>query len=111
MIGAKLAHYEITIHLGTGGMGEVYQATDSKLGRSVAIKLLRATFASDPDRLSRFWREAQLLASLNHPNIAHIYGLEESGDTRSLLPGDWKGVTDRVAFEDDRSVVTRDAGS
>jgi serine/threonine protein kinase len=68
MIGTKLAHYEITSHLGTGGMGEVYQATDSKLGRSVAIKLLPSAFASDPDRLSRFRREAQLLASLNHPN-------------------------------------------
>jgi serine/threonine protein kinase len=85
MIGAKLAHYEITNHLGTGGMGEVYQATDMKLGRSVAIKLLPAAFASDPDRLSRFRREAQLLASLNHPNIAHIYGLEESGDTRCIV--------------------------
>jgi serine/threonine-protein kinase len=85
MIGTKLAHYEITSHLGTGGMGEVYQATDSKLRRSVAIKLLPAAFASDPDRLSRFRREAQLLASLNHPNIAHIYGLEESGDTRCIV--------------------------
>ena len=85
MIGTKLAHYEITSHLGTGGMGEVYQATDSKLGRSVAIKLLPAAFASDPDRLSRFRREAQLLASLNHPNIAHIYGLEESGETRCIV--------------------------
>jgi len=85
MIGTKLAHYEITSHLGTGGMGEVYQATDTKLGRSVAIKLLPAAFASDADRLSRFRREAQLLASLNHPNIAHIYGLEESGDTRCIV--------------------------
>jgi serine/threonine protein kinase/roadblock/LC7 domain-containing protein len=85
MIGTKLAHYEIIRHLGTGGMGEVYQATDSKLGRSVAIKLLPAAFASDPDRLSRFRREAQLLASLNHPNIAHIYGLEESGHTRCIV--------------------------
>ena len=85
MIGSKLAHYEITSHLGTGGMGEVYQAIDSKLGRNVAIKLLPAAFASDPDRLSRFRREAQLLASLNHPNIAHIYGLEESGNTRCIV--------------------------
>jgi serine/threonine protein kinase len=85
MIGTKLAHYEITSHLGTGGMGEVYQATDTKLGRSVAIKLLPAAFASDPERLSRFRREAQLLASLNHPNIAHIYGLEESGDRRCIV--------------------------
>src|SRR5262252_254189 len=84
MIGTKLAHYEITSHLGSGGMGEVYRATDLKLGRSVAIKLLPAAFASDAERLSRFRREAQVLASLNHPNIAHIYGLEESGDTRCI---------------------------
>src|SRR5262249_33441369 len=81
MIGTKLAHYEITSHLGSGGMGDVYQATDSKLGRSVAIKFLSAAFASDSDRLSRFRREAQMLASLNHSNIAHIYGFEEFGDT------------------------------
>src|SRR5215510_8453926 len=64
MIGTKLAHYEITSHLGSGGMGDVYQATDLKLGRSVAIKLLPAEFASDAERLSRFRREAQVLASL-----------------------------------------------
>src|SRR5512138_498282 len=80
MIGTRLAHYEITSHLGTGGMGEVYQATDSKLGRRVAIKLLPAAFASDDERLARFRREAQVLASLNHPAIAQIYGLEEFGE-------------------------------
>jgi len=85
MIGTKLAHYEITSHLGSGGMGDVYQATDSKLGRSVAIKFLPATVASDADRLSRFRREAQVLASLNHPNIAHIYGLEESGGASCIV--------------------------
>ena len=85
MIGTKLAHYEITSHLGSGGMGDVYQAMDSKLGRSVAIKLLPAAFASDPERLARFRREAQVLASLNHPNIAHIYGLEECGDTSCIV--------------------------
>ncbi len=85
MIGTKIAHYKITAHLGTGGMGEVYQAIDSKLGRRVAIKLLPAAFASDAERLSRFRREAQVLASLNHPNIAHIYGLEESGETRCIV--------------------------
>src|SRR5206468_12715052 len=85
MIGTRLAHYEITSHLGSGGMGDVYQATDLKLGRSVAIKLLPAAFASDAERLSRFRREAQVLASLNHPNVAHIYGLEESGDTRCIV--------------------------
>ncbi len=85
MIGTRLAHFTITAHLGSGGMGEVYQATDSKLGRSVAIKLLPAAFASDADRLARFRREAQVLASLNHPNIAHIYGLEESGEMRCIV--------------------------
>ena len=85
MTGTKLAHYEITEHLGSGGMGDVYRATDSKLGRRVAIKLLPAAFAADAERLSRFRREAQVLASLNHPNIAQIYGLEESGDTRCIV--------------------------
>jgi serine/threonine-protein kinase len=66
-------------------MGDVYRATDSKLGRRVAIKLLPAAFASDAERLSRFRREAQVLATLNHPNIAQIYGLEESGDTRCIV--------------------------
>jgi len=75
MIGTKLAHYEITAHLGSGGMGNVYQATDSKLGRSVAVKFLPGSFAHDADRVARFEREARVLASLNHPNIAAIYGL------------------------------------
>src|SRR5271155_483742 len=79
MIGTKLAHYEITAHLGSGGMGDVYRATDLKLKRSVAIKMLPPAFASDSERLSRFRREAQVLASLNHSNIAQIFGLEESG--------------------------------
>ena len=73
MIGTKLAHYEITSHLGSGGMGDVYQATDSKLGRSVAVKFLPEAFARDTDRVARFEREARVLASLNHPNIAAIY--------------------------------------
>jgi serine/threonine-protein kinase len=85
MIGTRLAHYEITAHLGSGGMGDVYQATDTKLNRSVAIKLLPAAFASDAERLLRFGREAQMLAALNHPNIAQIYGIEESGDTRCIV--------------------------
>ena len=66
MIGARLAHFTITAHLGSGGMGDVYQATDSKLGRSVAIKLLPEAFARDADRVARFEREARVLASLNH---------------------------------------------
>src|SRR6476619_5984381 len=85
MIGTKLAHYEIQSQLGIGGMGEVYLATDTKLGRSVAIKILPAMFASDADRLARFRREAQVLAALNHPNIAQIYGIEEAGDTRCIV--------------------------
>lgn len=79
MIGSRLAHYEITSHLGSGGMGDVYQATDSKLGRSVAIKFLPEAFPDDNERVARFEREARVLASLNHPNIAAIHGLEESG--------------------------------
>ena len=85
MIGTQLAHYKITGHLGTGGMGEVYQATDLKLGRSIAIKLLPEEFNQNSDRLLRFEREARLLASLNHPNIAAIHGLEESGGRRFLV--------------------------
>jgi hypothetical protein len=78
MIGSRLSHYEITHHLGSGGMGEVYQATDSKLGRNVAIKLLPAGLAKDEERIARFQREARVLASLNHPHIAGIHGIEES---------------------------------
>jgi len=84
MIGTKLAHYEITNHLGSGGMGEVYQATDTKLGRSVAIKFLPEDFSHDAERLARFQREARVLAFLNHSGIAAIYGLEES-DGRHFL--------------------------
>ena len=85
MIGKTLAHYEITRQLGKGGMGEVYQAKDRKLGRDVAIKVLPEEFAKDTDRVARFQREAKLLASLNHPNIAAIHGLEESGGTNFLV--------------------------
>ena len=77
-VGARLAHYEILQHIGSGGMGEVYRAKDHKLGREVAIKVLPDAFSRNPERIARFRREAQLLASLNHPNIAAIYGLEES---------------------------------
>src|SRR5437762_345481 len=85
MIGTKLAHYEITSHLGSGGMGDVYQATDSKLGRSVAIKFLPEAFSHDSERVARFEREARVLASLNHYNIAAIHGLEESGERKFLV--------------------------
>jgi len=75
--GSRVGPYEVVAELGAGGMGQVYRAHDSKLNRDVAIKVLLAAVASDPDRLARFSREAQVLASLNHPNIAAIYGLEE----------------------------------
>ncbi len=98
MIGKTLAHYEITSQLGKGGMGEVYQAKDLKLGRDVAIKVLPEEFAKDADRVARFQREAKLLASLNHPNIAAIYGLEESGGTNFLVLELVEGetLTDRI---------------
>jgi Tol biopolymer transport system component len=85
MIGKTLSHYQITSEIGKGGMGEVYQAKDTKLGRDVAIKVLPEEFAKDADRVARFQREAKLLASLNHPNIAAIYGLEESDGTHFLV--------------------------
>jgi Tol biopolymer transport system component len=84
-IGSLLGSYEITSPLGEGGMGVVYRARDTKLGRDVAIKVLPDAFAGDPDRLQRFRREAQVLASLNHSNIAQIYGLEESGSTCCIV--------------------------
>jgi serine/threonine-protein kinase len=76
--GSTLAHYRITAAIGAGGMGEVYRATDTKLGREVAIKVLPVELAHDPERLARFEREAKLLASLNHSNIAHVYGFENA---------------------------------
>src|ERR1700731_1201842 len=83
--GTRLGPYEITAALGAGGMGEVYRARDTKLNRDVALKGLPDSFANDPDRMARFTREAQTLASLNHPNVAHIHGLEESGGVRALV--------------------------
>ena len=78
MIGSSLSHYRITAKIGEGGMGEVYRATDDNLGREVAIKVLPGEVASDAERLARFKREAHLLASLSHTNIAAIHGLEEA---------------------------------
>ena len=98
-LGSRLGHYDVTALIGEGGMGQVYQATDTKLNRQVALKILPEAFAKDPDRLARFQREAQVLASLNHPNIAQIHGLEESEGTRALVLELVEGPTlaDRIA--------------
>src|SRR4029077_1737895 len=85
MIGTKLAHYEVTAHLGSGGMGDVYQAADTKLGRSVAIKFLPEAFSHDTERVARFQREARVLAALNHTNIAAIHGLDEINGRHFLV--------------------------
>src|SRR5437016_5226428 len=85
LLGQRLGSYQVACLLGAGGMGEVYQAHDTKLQRDVAIKVLPKRFVDDPDRLGRFRREAQLLASLNHPNIATIHGLEQSDGVHYLV--------------------------
>ena len=84
-LGTRLGPYEVSEQIGVGGMGEVYRATDTNLGRQVAIKVLPDTFLHDPERLARFEREARTLASLNHPNIASIYGLEKADGIRGLV--------------------------
>ena len=84
-VGTRVGPYEITAQIGAGGMGEVYRATDTTLGRQVAIKILPDAFAADPERMARFEREAKMLASLNHPNIAAIYGFEKSAGLRALV--------------------------
>src|SRR6185369_16998565 len=86
--GSEIAHYRIIAKLGEGGMGAVYRATDTKLNREVAVKILPEALASDPDRLARLTREAQVLASLNHPNIAAIYGVEERALVMELVEGE-----------------------
>src|SRR5438270_5194106 len=92
---SAIAHYRLTSKLGEGGMGAVYRATDTKLNRDVAIKILPDAFAADPDRMARFSREAQVLASLNHPNIAQIYGVEERALVMELVDG--VGLDQRIA--------------
>jgi serine/threonine-protein kinase len=129
--GNRLAHYEVVAPLGKGGMGEVYRAKDTKLGREVAIKVLPEEFGANADRLARFQREATVLASLNHPNIGSIYGLEEAGSERflvlELVPGDTladrlqKGrlplaeafdlagqIADALSVAHDRGIIHRD---
>ena len=83
--GTRLGPYEVVAQIGVGGMGEVYKATDTNLKRAVAIKVLPASVAADPERLARFQREAEVLAALNHPNIAAIYGLERSDGITALV--------------------------
>src|SRR5271168_4619442 len=87
-VGEKIGHYEVLSLLGQGGMGEVYRARDTKLKRDVALKILPEAFARDPERLARFQREAEVLASLNHPNIAAIYGIEQDTLVMELAEGE-----------------------
>src|ERR1051325_8542748 len=118
----SIAHYRITSKLGEGGMGAVYRATDTKLNRDVAIKVLPDAFASDAERLTRFAREAQVLASLNHPNIAAIYGVEERAIVMELIEGDSptgplspaealpiiQQLIDALEYAHDKGIVHRD---
>src|SRR6185436_13185277 len=97
--GSSIGPYTITAPLGVGGMGEVYRATDTNLKRSVAIKVLPQALATDPERLARFQREAEVLAALNHPNIAGIYGLERANGVTALVMELVEGPTlaDRIS--------------
>src|SRR5438093_3808201 len=97
--GTRLGPYEILSAIGSGGMGEVYRARDTKLNREVALKVLSEAFTRDPDRLARFKREAQVLAALNHPHVGAIYGFEDSGETHALVLELLRGETlaDRIA--------------
>ena len=101
---SSIAHYRIVSKLGEGGMGAVYRATDTKLNRDVAIKVLPDAFANDPDRLARFTREAQVLASLNHPNIAAIYGVEERALVMELVEGS-DAAPDRAPSEEALPII------
>src|SRR5450755_2606493 len=120
-VGDKLGHYEVLSLLGQGGMGEVYRARDTKLKRDVAIKVLPETVARDRERLARFQREAEVLASLNHPNIAHIYGVEDRALVMELVEGEspkgpmpfeeaWKictQIAEALDYAHDKGVVHR----
>src|SRR5438093_9280467 len=93
--GTRLGVYEVVAAIGSGGMGEVYRARDTRLNRDVALKILPELFAADPDRLARFEREAQALAALNHPNIAAVYGFEDRALVMELVEGET--LADRIA--------------
>src|SRR5690242_11276391 len=99
-VGDKLGHYEVLSLLGQGGMGEVYRAKDTRLDRQVAIKVLPSVLAHDSERLGRFEREAKVLASLDHPNVGHIYGLVDSEDSHALVLALIEGPTlaDQIAL-------------
>src|ERR1700682_384728 len=98
-VGDKLGHYEVVSSIGQGGMGEVYRARDTTLKRDVALKVLPASFLCDRDRMARFQREAEVLASLDHPNIGPIYGIVDAQGVRSLVLALIEGPTleDRIA--------------
>src|ERR1700737_3207421 len=109
--GDKLGPYEILAPIGAGGMGEVYKARDAKLDREVAIKVLPSALARDPERLTRFDREGKVLASLNHPNIAQIYGIEESSTGRALVMELVPGLTVKgpLALDEALRIAGQDA--
>src|SRR5215475_6679732 len=120
--GQYVGPYQVTSFLAAGGMGEVYRARDTKLKRDVALKVLPEAFARDPDRMARFQREAEVLASLNHPNIAHIYGVEEQALVMELVEGQspkgpmplaevWKialQIADALEYAHGKGIVHRD---
>ncbi len=103
MVGKTISHYKVLEKIGEGGMGVVYRATDTKLNRDVDLKILQKQFDSDSQRMGRFQREAEVLASLDHPNIGQIYGIEEAGQTRPWFSSSSKAPPWRKRSPRDRS--------